>query len=223
MIDDTQYYIPEISEDENELFVKIYGYGDCNEQYLISNRGRLFSARTHMILKPELDRYGYLYYVLSVNNHRQTVKAHRLVAEMWIPNPENKPTVDHRDTNRTNNRVENLRWATSYEQSHNEKTLERLREWSKLKDFRKIAEFGNCNRHETEVYREDKETGERELLGKYNSLKDAANAHGVSASKASECANGIRWQTKGLLFRFVGANYEEVEKEHADKQRKTSG
>ena len=45
--------------------------------------------------------------------------AHRAIAEVFIPNPDNKPTVDHINRNRHDNRVENLRWATFLEQNHN--------------------------------------------------------------------------------------------------------
>lgn len=50
---------------------------------------------------------------------RKTYKVHRLVAETFIDNPENKPTVDHIDRDKSNNNVSNLRWATSQEQREN--------------------------------------------------------------------------------------------------------
>lgn len=48
---------------------------------------------------------------------------HRIVAELFIPNPENKPEIDHIDTNKLNNRVDNLRWVTRKENLNNEITL----------------------------------------------------------------------------------------------------
>ena len=65
------------------------------EFYLVSDCGSVKSLRTRKILRPTLDKHGYLYYVLCVEGNRKTVKAHRLVAKAFIDNPEHKPTVDH--------------------------------------------------------------------------------------------------------------------------------
>ena len=79
--------------------------------YEISDDGRLFSCRSNKYLSPDRDRYGYVYYVVSINNVRMTLKAHRLVAYAFIPNPLNKPTINHKNGVRSDNRVENLEWA----------------------------------------------------------------------------------------------------------------
>ena len=59
---------------------------------------------------------------LYENNKGKKRTVHRLVAEAFIPNPDNKPTVDHIDGNRTNNSISNLRWATYSEQNSRFKT-----------------------------------------------------------------------------------------------------
>ena len=64
-------------------------------------------------LKPFLDNFGYLRVNLMKDNKRKVKKIHRLLAEHFIPNPENLPLVDHKNRNKTDNRLENLRW-TSY-------------------------------------------------------------------------------------------------------------
>lgn len=62
-------------------------------------------------------RWAASYYTVGVE--RKVHKLHRLIAETFIPNPENKPTVDHIDRNGLNNHVSNLRWATHSEQNDN--------------------------------------------------------------------------------------------------------
>lgn len=67
---------------------------------------------------------GYRAVVLHQDGRQARYLVHRLVAMYFIPNPENKPYVDHIDTNPTNNAVENLRWVTPGENSNNHLTLE---------------------------------------------------------------------------------------------------
>ncbi len=69
----------------------------------------------HRILKPAKDKYGYYYVVFSINGVRKKHMIHRLVAEKYIPNPDNKPEINHKNGIKTDNRVENLEWCTSYE------------------------------------------------------------------------------------------------------------
>lgn len=99
---------------EKEEWKPIKGYED---KYAISNFGRVKSLKPRYkdrdILKTSSDGFGYLRCDLS--NPRKTVKIHRLVAEAFIPNPYNKPTVNHIDGDKTNNRVDNLEWNTVHE------------------------------------------------------------------------------------------------------------
>ena len=81
-------------------------------KYQVSNLGRVKSR--HKILKPNNVK-GYLYVYPSKNSKKEALKVHRLVAEAFIDNPENKPEVNHIDGNKENNRVENLEWCTKSE------------------------------------------------------------------------------------------------------------
>ena len=71
---------------------------------------------------------GYVVVMLFKNGKHKNCKVHRLVAEAFIPKPENKPCIDHIDTNRENNCVENLRWVTYQENYHNPLSLKAQRE-----------------------------------------------------------------------------------------------
>ena len=81
----------------------------------------------YLDLKPRNQR-GYLFVVLYDGELHKRRPIHRIVADAFIPNPENKPCVDHIDTNRTNNNVDNLRWVTYKENANNPLSLKAQRE-----------------------------------------------------------------------------------------------
>ena len=83
-----------------------------NNGYEVSNLGRLRNKKTKVIAKGTIQKNGYV--VVSVNN--QNYRLHRLVLQTWCPNEDYEElTVDHINGNRSDNRLENLRWATREE------------------------------------------------------------------------------------------------------------
>ena len=91
--------------------------------YLITNFGKIFSLKRHNMKKIKCfkNKQGYLevYLYKSGKNHKK--KVHRLVAQAFIPNPDNKPCINHIDEDKTNNNVSNLEWCT-YKENNNHGT-----------------------------------------------------------------------------------------------------
>ena len=93
---------------KSEVWVPVCGY---DYLYAVSNRGRV--AGTKGIMKPYDNGYGYLVVEFRKNGKKKHLRVHRLVAEAFIPNPENLPEVNHIDEDKHNNDETNLEWCTS--------------------------------------------------------------------------------------------------------------
>lgn len=85
-----------------------------NGIYQISSFGNLKTLRTNTLIKQEMNK-GYFEANLCKNGKVQHVRIHRLVAQAFIPNPLNKPHINHIDGNKSNNNINNLEWCTHKE------------------------------------------------------------------------------------------------------------
>lgn len=99
--------------------------------YQVSNLGRVRSLRIKRGANSTMylgNHNGYKVLLIPVNGKRKIFSVHRLVAEAFIPNPENKPCIDHINCIRSDNRVENLRWCTHKENMNNPITKQKKSE-----------------------------------------------------------------------------------------------
>ena len=151
--------------------VKVKGE-DFTGYYEVSNLGRIKKLPTwscdgkrflkERIMKQTLDKKGYLTVNLQKGSCRFTrIFVHRIVAETFIPNPNNKPLIDHIDRNPSNNDVSNLRWVTHQENMNNMKTNRKIGE--RRSDLTKTE-------YATLLYKEWKsKSGNREKVNKRKS------------------------------------------------------
>lgn len=117
-----------------EIWKEVVGFGGS---YMVSSNGEIKSmpriaTKTNRKIKGKYmskcrhKNDGYLQVCLRLNDKSAVYKVHRLVLEAFTPNPENKPTVNHKNGNRQDNRIENLEWATVKENvNHSFKELGR--------------------------------------------------------------------------------------------------
>lgn len=97
-----------------EIWKDVEGY---EGHYEISSLGKFKSSKygRKTILTQQIGTTGYFHVFLSVKSKVKIIKTHRLVAKAFIPNPQNKPQVNHKDGNKLNNRLSNLEWVTHKE------------------------------------------------------------------------------------------------------------
>ena len=152
--------------------------------YMISNFGRIKSLYQNRILKPKVDKNGYLEIGLMKNKRRKYFRVHRLVAIHFIPNDdEEKTEVNHIDENKENNHVENLEWCTrEYNMKHG--TIQQRITDSTRKTCAKRV---RCV-----------ETGQE-----FESVGEACKQCGLKIANLSACLHGKRKTTGGYHWEFV--------------------
>ena len=168
---------------ELEEWKYIKGYENL---YEVSTFGNVRRASNKKQLKPKLPKKPKYYLViLYKNSTAKTIRIHRLVAETFIPNPENKPQVNHIDGNKLNNRVENLEWCDN---SYNQKEAKRLG---------LLEEKDKKLRKATIQY--DKSGN---FLRKYISLIEAERATGIRNGNISSVCKGKRKTAGGYVWKY---------------------
>ena len=155
--------------------------------YQVSNLGRVKSLKfgKERMLKAGRDGWGYLFVILCKDGVQKHFKVHRLVAEAFIPNPENKPCIDHLNTDKTDNRVENLRWCTCQENQNNPLTKEKRK--------------GNQYRAKP-IVGINKETGEEV---RFDSAIEAQMVFGISHGSICHCLKGRCKSAGGHYWRYA--------------------
>ena len=124
-------------------------------KYLVNKKGQIKNKKTGYILKTRLDKDGYLRVLISIGGGKhKTPLVHRLVAQAFIPNPNNFPQINHKDEVKTNNNLDNLEWCTQQYNNaygtHNEKVkiANQVKNGKKVKAIKDNKEYIFISRKE---------------------------------------------------------------------------
>lgn len=137
-----------------------------NTNYSVSNLGNVKNNDTGRILKQIISN-GYPIVNLSKKGKYKNYRVHRLIGLAFIPNPQNKPFIDHIDNNRTNNNIDNLRWCNNQENT-----------WNRQLSSKSISGFKGVNycKHKKRWRAVMKVNGKTCHIGYYNNIEDAVKA-----------------------------------------------
>lgn len=170
---------------KGERWKPVKGY---EKEYRISNYGRLLTLARNGLSDSKILSIGisgrYWRVGLRKNDVRNHYSVHRLVAEAFVPNPDNLPQVDHINNNRMDNRSVNLRWTTAKQNRNNPITVE-----THHKAMFKLRENEHCKRVV-------KMSMSGEVLEVFQSVRDAARITGIDRANITAAALGKkRWVT----------------------------
>lgn len=164
--------------------------------YQASNFGRIKSLERHVkhnlvgkllikekIRKTNITTAGYEYVVLAKDGKNKTYLVHRIIAETFIPNPNNKECVNHIDENKSNNNITNLEWC-DYTYNNTYKNIHLRRKTDNV--VRKIIQY-------------DLDMNE---IKRWNNITDAANYFNAKTSNIIKCCKGERNHCCGFKWRY---------------------
>lgn len=176
---------------------EISNLGNCRRLAYTEERNNRWGKVIEYHFKPKTlipgyTRFGYQYYKIK----NKAYYTHKLIAEAFIPNPLNKPEVDHINTIRDDNRIENLRWVTDKENCNNPITFARNRIKQKSKRIIQLSIDGR-------------------YIAEYISIKEAARVLDVADTSLNNVLNRVKGRSTLKGYRFVYASEYNPDKDYS--------
>ena len=185
---DGLYFANEKGEIKSKERIRRYNSPFCGEGYYI-RKGR--------IKKKKKNAYGYPCVTIKyLDGSQKTIRVHQLVAKTFIPNPENKPQINHKDGNKENNCISNLEWVTNAENIRHAYAMN-LNPGSRYWEGKR----GKLHPNSKPVVMCDKEGN---VIKRFESIMLAAEDVGVSFSHIAACVRGERKTCGGYIWKPEG-------------------
>lgn len=150
-------------------------------KYACSEDGEIINTQTGKPLSKSINQKGYIQHCISIKGKRKIIFPHRIVAELFVDNPENKPYVNHIDGNKQNNNCTNLEWCTNSENVRHAIYVLNM-------------DFAGRNKKAVKCL----DTGEI-----YNSTLEVERKLGIDNAWVSMICNGKKKSAKGLHFAYI--------------------
>lgn len=159
-------------------------YGNCKTTNYRPGYGRIPEDINDIMKIENPDNHqGYCTIKLSKNGKKRTARIHRLVAEVFIPNPNNYPCVNHIDGNKLNNHIENLEWCT-HQQNMQHASLNNLVNRGKTTRIKQL-------------------TLNNEVVKVYKSIREAARETGICRDSITKCLKGKQQQCNNFKWKYA--------------------
>lgn len=183
---------------------------DYEDRYQVSDKGRVrskgFYTRHGRYYPPKIKEMpissnGYIRVTLWRDGIGKTYSLHRIIADAFIPNPDNKPCIDHINAIKTDNRIENLRWVSFKENTNNPLCLQRMSEQGKIAQNRPDTQIKKrLNAQNKAVFQF---TINGEFVAGFRSIQYAEDCTGIPAGNIHRAANNnLRQIAGGYLWSF---------------------
>ena len=159
-------------------------------RYEASSLGRIRFVPDGHILSCHIEPHGYVVTSLCKDGKHRPIRVHIIIARTFLPNPDNLPCINHKDEDKTNNRVDNLEWCT---QAYNI-------------NYGSIRERMSANSARARAVDVFDKSGRK--VAEYSRVGEAADALGVTRTYITKCASGRRKTCKGMVIRYAASKSE---------------
>lgn len=172
------------------------------EIYMANEQGKIYTCYHKRLLTPYVGSDGYLRVNLSKKGKVKITMVHRIVAELFIPNPNNLPIVNHIDGNKSNPDISNLEWVTFSDNSYHAFAHGLAKISDKCK--KAVSQIAAKNGAKTTSKSVDRLDLSGNYIDSFKSIREAERVTGINRANIGEVCRGKRKTAHGYKWRYTG-------------------